>query len=159
MRRSIMASSIGMIFLASFVAGCGGSSTSTDTTIASGGDVTVPVSTGTEIAVKASDTSATTQTLVAAPVSAPVGDVTFTLTNAGNKTHEMIILKTEDAIDKLVIGADNKVSEAASVGEISETPAGKVVTKTFTLAAGNYILVCNIEKHYAQGMRTAFVVK
>jgi len=159
MRRSIMASSIGMIFLASVVAGCGGSSSSSKTTVANGGDITVPLSTGTEIAVKAADTSATTQTLVATPLTAPVGDVTFTLTNAGTKTHEMIILKTEDAIDKLVIGADNKVSEAASVGEISETPAGKVVTKTFTLAAGNYILVCNIEKHYAQGMRTAFVVK
>jgi uncharacterized cupredoxin-like copper-binding protein len=44
------------------------------------------------------------------------------------------------------------------VGEISETDKGKVVTKTFDLAAGNYVLVCNIEKHYGQGMFAAFTV-
>ena len=86
------------------------------------------------------------------------GKVTFTFKNTGNKQHEMIILKTDDAIGSLVVGADNKVSEAASVGEISETDAGKTVTKTFPLTAGKYILVCNIAKHYAQGMRIAFTV-
>ena len=32
------------------------------------------------------------------------------------------------------------------------------MTKTFDLAAGNYVLVCNIAKHYSQGMRSAFTV-
>ena len=41
---------------------------------------------------------------------------------------------------------------------MSETDAGKTVTKTLDLKAGTYVLVCNIEKHYAQGMRMGFTV-
>jgi uncharacterized cupredoxin-like copper-binding protein len=70
----------------------------------------------------------------------------------------MIVLKTDEKADALKVGADDKVSEDASVGEISETDQGKTVTKTFDLAAGNYVLVCNIAKHYTQGMRSAFTV-
>ena len=87
-----------------------------------------------------------------------IGKVTFTFKNTGNRQHEMIVLKTDEAFDQLKVGADNKVSEDASVGEISETDQGKTVTKTFDLAAGSYVLVCNIEKHYNQGMRSAFTV-
>jgi uncharacterized cupredoxin-like copper-binding protein len=57
-----------------------------------------------------------------------------------------------------VDATSNKVSEDASVGEVSETDKGKTVTKTLDLAAGKYVLVCNIEKHYAQGMRSVFTV-
>ncbi|MFM2076937.1 MAG: hypothetical protein RJA49_827 [Actinomycetota bacterium] len=138
---------------------CGSDSTSTATTSGGGGGgVTVPTETGTPVAVVAADTSDTTQTLTAAPASVAKGKVTFTFQNTGKKQHEMIVLKTDEAFDALKVGADNKVSEDASVGEISETDAGKTVVKTFDLAAGNYVLVCNIEKHYAQGMRVAFTV-
>ena len=113
---------------------------------------------GTPVAVVAADTSATTQTLTADPISVAAGKVTFTFENTGTKQHEMIVLKTDEAADALVVGADDKVSEDASVGEIAETDAGKTVTKTFDLPAGKYLLVCNIAKHYAQGMRVAFTV-
>jgi len=137
----------------------GGSSSPAATTAAGGGGVTVPADTGgTPVSVTAADQSDTAQTLTVAPTSVKAGKVTFTFTNTGNRQHEMIVLKTDDAFDKLVVASDNKVSEDASVGEISETDAGKTVTKTFDLAAGNYVLVCNIEKHYAQGMRSAFTV-
>lgn len=142
------------------VTACGSSSPSSSPAATSaGGGVTVAAAAdGTPVAVTAADTSDTAQTLTVTPASVKAGKVTFTFKNTGNRQHEMIVLKTDEAPDKLVIGADNKVSEDKSVGEISETDKGKTVTKTFDLAAGNYVLVCNIEKHYGQGMRSAFTV-
>ena len=122
--------------------------------------MTVPADAGggTPVAVTAGDKSDVEQFLTVVPTSAPAGKVTFTFSNTGNRQHEMIVLKTDEKADELKVGADDKVSEDASVGEISETDQGKTVTKTFDLAAGNYVLVCNIAKHYSQGMRSAFTV-
>ena len=139
---------------AALVAGCSNDK-KTDTT--SGGGVTVPTATGTQVSLIADDKSATEQFFTLDPVSVPAGPVTFTFENAGDRQHEMILLKTDTAIDALVITAD-RVSEDDSVGEIPETDAGVTASQTFDLAAGNYVIVCNIEKHYGQGMRVAFTV-
>jgi uncharacterized cupredoxin-like copper-binding protein len=139
------------------LAGCGSSSKSAATTT-TGGGVTVPVDNGVPVAVTAGDTSDTVQFLKVDPITVKAGKVTFTFKNTGNRQHEMIVLKTDTPADQLVVGSDNKVSEDASVGEVSETDAGKTVVKTLDLAAGKYVLVCNIEKHYSQGMKSAFTV-
>jgi len=151
--------------------GCSSSGSSTATTTAGatttgasttvgggGGGITVPAASGTPVAVEAGDNSATSQFLKVDPTTVKAGKVTFTFVNKGNRQHEMIVLKTDEKADSLVVGADNKVSEDKSVGEISETDAGKTVVKTFDLAAGHYVLVCNIAKHYAQGMKSDFTV-
>ena len=130
----------------------------TTTAAGGGGGVTVPTAAGTPIAVTAGDTSDTVQFLKVDPLTAPTGKVTFTFVNTGNRQHEMIVLKTDEKADSLVVGSDNKVSEDKSVGEISETDAGKTVVKTFDLAPGHYVLVCNIAKHYTQGMKSDFTV-
>jgi uncharacterized cupredoxin-like copper-binding protein len=143
------------------VAGCGSSDSSgSKSTSAAGGDVTVPADAGggAPVAVTAGDKSDVVQFLTVEPITVKAGKVTFTFTNTGNRQHEMIVLKTDEKADALKVGADDKVSEDASVGEISETPQGKTVTKTFDLTAGNYVLVCNIAKHYTQGMKSAFTV-
>lgn len=128
------------------------------TTAAGGGGVTVPAATGTPVAVEAGDTSDTIQYLKVDPTSVKAGKVTFTFVNKGNRQHEMIVLKTDEKADSLVVDSENKVSEDKSVGEISETDAGKTVVKTFDLAPGHYVLVCNIAKHYQQGMKSDFTV-
>jgi uncharacterized cupredoxin-like copper-binding protein len=159
--RSILRSSAVAVVLFGLVTGCGSSDNgSKSTEAAAGGDVTVPADAGggTPVAVTAADKSDVAQTLTVEPVSVAAGKVTFTFKNTGNRQHEMIVLKTDEQFDALKVGADDKVSEDASVGEISETDQGKTVTKTFDLAAGNYVLVCNIAKHYSQGMRSAFTV-
>jgi uncharacterized cupredoxin-like copper-binding protein len=140
---------------AALLAGC---SSSSKTTTPSGGGVTVAGATGTPIAVTAGDITDTSQTLTAVPATVKAGSVTFTLKNTGIKKHEMVVLKSDDPVEGLAVGADNKVSESASVGEVGETDVGKSGTVTLDLKAGKYILVCNIEKHYAQGMRAAFIV-
>jgi uncharacterized cupredoxin-like copper-binding protein len=155
MRRFVRSTSA-VVLVCGLAAGCG-SSKKSDT--ASSGGVTAAASQGTPVAVTAGDKSDTEQFLTVDPLSVKAGKVTFTFKNTGTRQHEMIVLKTDEPFDGLKVDAtSNKVSEDASVGEVSETDKGKTVTKTLDLAAGKYVLVCNIEKHYAQGMRSVFTV-
>lgn len=96
--------------------------------------------------------------LAADTTSVSAGSVTFKLSNKGTIQHEMVVLKTDEPINGLTVGADNKVSEDASVGEVGEINAGASGTVTLDLKPGKYVLVCNIALHYGLGMRTAFTV-
>jgi uncharacterized cupredoxin-like copper-binding protein len=103
---------------------------------------------------------------------APAGDVTFVVKNAGTIEHEMIVLKTDTPFDQLPVadagdppapvttGAD-KVDEGASVGETGDPNLQPGETRTFTITgmtAGKYVLVCNLAGHYQMGMRAPFTV-
>ena len=163
MRRFTSALTAGLLGIG-FLAGCS-SDKASDTTVAAVAEtaaadegLTVPATAeGTPVSVSVGETSDTEMFMKLDTASVPAGKVTFTLTNSGKKPHEMVVLKTDEAFDKLVVTAD-KVSEATTQGEIGETAAGAVATVTLDLPAGNYVLVCNIEKHYAMGMRAAFTV-
>jgi uncharacterized cupredoxin-like copper-binding protein len=160
MKRGTLATAV--VALTFLTIGCGSSSKSASTpTTASGGGggATIPAADGTPVHAEATDQDETHQKFTFDVTSVAAGKVTFTLKNSGNRKHEMIVLKTDEAVDALVVNpADNKVSEDKSVGEISETDAGKTGTVTLDLKPGKYVLVCNIEKHYTQGMREAFTV-
>ena len=103
------------------IVGCSSDSKSSTSTSSGGGGITVPAATGAPVSLIAGDKSDTEQFFTLAPTEAKAGPVTFTFQNTGTKQHEMIVLKTDTPYDQLPIGADNKVSEDASVGEISET--------------------------------------
>lgn len=95
--------------------------------------------------------------------SVAAGDVTFNVSNGGGLPHELVVLKTDLAADGLVV-ADAQVDEGASgavIGKIEsqELPAGGSASATFNLAAGSYVLFCNIPAHYEQGMSVAFTVQ
>ena len=159
MKRGTLATAL--VALTFLTVGCSSSkSASTPTTAADGGGgATIPAADGTPVKVEATDQDETHQKFTFDVTSVAAGKVTFTLTNNGNRQHELIVLKTDEAVDALKVdAATNKVSEDASVGEISETDKGKVGTVTLDLKPGKYVLVCNIEKHYGQGMREAFTV-
>jgi uncharacterized cupredoxin-like copper-binding protein len=147
-----------MVFLAGCSSDDSGGSSSSDTTASDGGGVTAPTDTGTPVAVEAGDTSETEQYLTPAPDTVAAGPTTFTLTNAGNREHEMVVLKTDTPFDQLEINSEGKVSEDDSVGEVPETPEGESGSFTVDLEPGAYVLVCNIADHYEQGMRAAFTV-
>jgi len=155
----------GLVVLA--LAGCSSSKSSTSTsggatatTAASGGvTVTTAASGGpTVVNVVGGEKSSTKYYLTATPASVPAGPTTFTFKNAGTMVHEVIVLKTDTPADKLKVGANHEVSEAASVGEDSETKPGKTKSTTIDLKPGKYVLACNIERHYEKGMFTAFTV-
>jgi uncharacterized cupredoxin-like copper-binding protein len=150
--------------------GCSSSSKSSTSSSSSssspgGGVVVSSGSGGNAVAVTVSDTKGTDapMTLVASPVSATAGDVTFTVKNTGTIDHEVVVLKTDTAVDQLKVGDTeaDKVDESTSVGETGDPALKPGETRTFTvtgMGAANYVLVCNIAKHYGLGMRSAFKV-
>jgi uncharacterized cupredoxin-like copper-binding protein len=91
---------------------------------------------------------------------APAGDVTFVAENTGALPHELVIVRSDAAPDSLPLdGAVLDKSGLDIVGEIEEFAAGTTESGTFTLEAGNYILLCDIAGHYQGGMFTAFTVE
>jgi uncharacterized cupredoxin-like copper-binding protein len=95
--------------------------------------------------------------------SVPAGLVTLNVTNAAPIGHELLIFQTDLAPDKLPIGSDGRVDEeGAGVQKVFDSGAnvdpGKTKTFPIALAAGHYVLVCNLPGHYAGGMHTAFTV-
>ena len=157
--RVIAATLVAAAFLLPACSSSGSDSGSKSTTTAGGVKITTPASAVTINAV-VSDTKGTdgpmTMTVDTATVKA--GKVTFTMKNTGTIEHEMIVIKTDTPVDQLKVQADHRVSEADSVGEVSETKAGATKSVTLDLEPGNYALVCNIAKHYEMGMYAALKV-
>ena len=88
------------------------------------------------------------------------GKVTFRIVNSGSIVHEMVVVQTDLAADKLPKAADGSVDEekVTSMGEQGDIDAGKSVDLTLDLPAGRYMLICNLPGHFQQGMYTDFTV-
>lgn len=125
------------------VAGCSGSSTASSSPASSG----AKAATGRTATVTASEFAFAPKTLAA-----KAGKLRVTLDNQGKIVHELILLKTSAAPGSLKVGADGRVSEKASVGEVSETKGGVSRSTTFDLKPGRYVYVCNLPGHYKDGM-------
>ncbi len=92
---------------------------------------------------------------------APAGEVKFEVSNAGSVPHNFYVIKTDLAPDALPV-AGGKI-DASKVDVVANTSAdiapGSSETVTANLAAGNYVVVCDVPGHYQLGMHAAFVVK
>jgi uncharacterized cupredoxin-like copper-binding protein len=126
----------------------------------SGGVTVTTAAGGTAVAVELGENSDTEYFMTAVPDSVPAGPVTFTVENTGTREHEMVVMKTDTAPDQLKPRATDadKVEEEGMVDEVESFKEGLTETITLDLAAGNYVLVCNVAKHYERGMYTAFTV-
>ncbi len=95
--------------------------------------------------------------------SSPAGDVEFAIKNEGELAHQFIVLKTDLAHDKLPLDGDTvdeSASEVEVVGEKLDIGPGSETTLAFeSLAAGSYVLICNVPAHYGLGMHAAFTVE
>lgn len=104
--------------------------------------------------------------------SVAAGDVRFVVKNDGTMEHEMLVLQTDTPADQLAVtdagdppvpvtqGA-NKVDEADSIGETGNPNLQPGETRIFVIkdmAPGHYVLVCNLEDHYQNGMSADFTV-
>lgn len=91
---------------------------------------------------------------------APAGAITFTITNTGYVAHELVVLQTSIAQDQLPPDPANVkiVQQPGSVGIASNIAANASTTLTLTLAAGAYVLICNMPNHYRDGMHVGFTV-
>jgi uncharacterized cupredoxin-like copper-binding protein len=92
--------------------------------------------------------------VVSTPATATAGSVTFNVANKGTTIHEFVVVKTDLKADALPV-VDNKIDESTltPVDEIEDIAVAATPTLTVDLAAGHYVLLCNIETHYEQGMR------
>lgn len=100
--------------------------------------------------------------------SAKTGEVTFKIKNEGPSTHEFVVFKTDLAPDALPTKDENGVTivdeEGAGVEAIDEKediPSGSSTSLKVNLAAGKYVLICNIPDdggHYENGMHVGFTV-
>jgi len=107
--------------------------------------------------------------LRATPTTVPAGQVNLLVSNMGWRPHELVVLPLPvgAATGERVPGADGKIDESGSVGEVSASCAegtgdglapGTVGWTSLTLQAGRFELVCNLPNHYADGMYQMLVV-
>jgi uncharacterized cupredoxin-like copper-binding protein len=93
--------------------------------------------------------------------SAPAGQVTFEVENKGPSVHEFVVFKTDLEPDALPTDDSGDVAEGdefAPVDEIEDIAKDAKPTLTVDLAAGKYVLICNVPAHYRQGMHASFTV-
>jgi uncharacterized cupredoxin-like copper-binding protein len=94
---------------------------------------------------------------------APAGAVSLRVVNRGSMLHELVVLPLPagQSVGGRPTGADDRVSETGSVGEVSAScaagagaglRAGTAGWTTLHLAAGRYELLCNLPGHYRGGM-------
>src|SRR3990170_7491854 len=93
--------------------------------------------------------------LKAGPSSAKAGEVALVVRNRGKITHEFILLRTPIKAANLKPRAEepDKVVEPGFVLELEDVEPGDRVTIVLPMKKGHYVLLCNIEGHYHDGMR------
>jgi uncharacterized cupredoxin-like copper-binding protein len=96
--------------------------------------------------------------VVPKPTSVKAGKVTFSAKNSGKLEHELVVLKTNLAPDKLQVKG-NKAVETGLVGKVVGIAPGKTKQLTLTLKKGKFVLLCNVPAHYQAGQRTGFTAK
>lgn len=89
------------------------------------------------------------------------GSATFEVKNKGTIAHDLVIIRTDT--DEASLPTDgtevNEETAGTIAGRLTNIAAGASGSGSFELAAGNYVLICNVAGHYAQGMHAALVVQ
>jgi uncharacterized cupredoxin-like copper-binding protein len=87
------------------------------------------------------------------------GSVKFGIKNAASMEHSFELIKTDLPFDKLPVDTGAaKAKEDGLIKQVKTLGVGKVAVVTADLAAGNYVVICNVAGHYQLGMRVAFTV-
>ena len=147
-----------------FVAACGDDGGDVDPTAA---EPTEPAEPDPTAAEPAADETSVDVRLIEFAVelsvdSVPAGAVTFNANSEGAVLHNLKVIATDiapDALpvdDALFLVDEEQVDIVASTADLDP---GEEETLTVELAAGNYVLICNIAGHYEGGMTVAFTVE
>ena len=92
--------------------------------------------------------------------SANAGEVAFVVKNKGKLEHEFVLLRTKTPAAKLPAGDEaNTVSERGFTAELDGIEPSRTVAMVLSLKKGHYVLLCNIEGHYAAGMRSDLTLR
>lgn len=116
---------------------------------------TATTSTGTEVDVTLNewDVQLDSTTLAA-------GEYSFNVKNDGTQIHELVIVRTDTAIEDVAVSGGVADLEAVGtvLGSVTDMSARAVESLSVALDAGNYLFVCNIPGHFALGMVTEVTV-
>jgi hypothetical protein len=110
--------------------------------------------------------------VTARPDTVKAGTVVFEVHNDGElPVHEFVVVRTDLTIPQLPTNPDGSFNEEGEgvivIDEIEEIRRGEPGFLKLDLAAGHYVLLCNIvvvtgtgqvRSHFAEGMRTDFTV-
>ena len=93
----------------------------------------------------------------------PAGTVSFRILNEGPTTHEVIVVRTDRAPDKLPLQRDGLTVDEEGRGidfldEVEGLDIDDRQTLVLDLEPGHYVLYCNLQGHYLGGMYGALTV-
>jgi uncharacterized cupredoxin-like copper-binding protein len=92
--------------------------------------------------------------------SVKAGTVKFGIRNNGTMVHDFELIKTDLAPDKLPIDVGSaKAKEDGLVKQMINIAANRSTSLSADLAAGNYVIICNVAGHYQLGMRVGLKVE
>ncbi len=110
--------------------------------------------------------------VTADPGSAGDGEIEFRGNNRGVETHELVVVRAENAAalptDDDGAVDETQFEEGVLIGEIEDIEASSSKTVKLDLQPGSYVLFCNIteeesdgtiESHFQKGMHTDFEVE
>jgi uncharacterized cupredoxin-like copper-binding protein len=109
---------------------------------------------GGDVAVTLKDFSLTVE-----PGTFASGDITFGIQNEGPSAHEFVIFRSDEEPGELPV--ENGLipeDQVDLVDEAEDIAPGTNTTLSVDLAAGSYVLVCNLSEHYEAGMYAGFTV-
>ena len=88
------------------------------------------------------------------------GVVKIGIRNLGTMVHDFNLIKTDLPFDKLPV--DNAAAKATTDGlvrQMQNIAPNRAPTLEVNLAAGSYVIICNVAGHYQLGMRVALKVE
>ena len=94
--------------------------------------------------------------IIAEVQSVPAGEVVFDVVNTGEDDHELVIIKSD--MDPKALppsSVKGEVDEGAIgeyIGGFEDIKPGTLAGGSVILGPGRYILLCNLTKHYENGM-------
>ena len=94
----------------------------------------------------------------------PAGTVSFRVRNQGPTTHELKVVRTDRAPDKLPLQSDGLTVDDEERGiefldEVDGLDIDDRATLVLDLTPGHYVLYCNFEGHYLGGMYEALTAR
>ena len=98
-------------------------------------------------------------TITLSPASVKAGVVKIGIRNLGTMVHDFDLYKTDLPFDKLPVdGGSAMVKIDGLVKQMRNISPNRVTTLDAQLAAGSYVIICNVAGHYQLGMRVALTV-
>jgi uncharacterized cupredoxin-like copper-binding protein len=86
----------------------------------------------------------------------PAGEVVFDVVNTGEDAHELILFKSDMDTKALPPSAVKGEVDEGAIGEyiggFEDIQPGTLASGSLILGPGRYILLCNLTKHYENGM-------